>query len=99
MALSERLLGLVGETFAVGGLVVDDGDVLALEVLDEVLAGDGALVMVAAADAEDVPHLALGDGRIGGGRRDLQDPVFLIDLGRRHGDAGIVVANNCLLYT
>ena len=38
--------------------------------------------------------LALGDLRIGRGRRDLQDAVLLIDLGGRHGDAGIEVADD-----
>ena len=70
--LVERLLGLVGEAFAVGGLVVEDGDVLALVVLGDVVAGDQALLVVAAADAGHVPELALGELRIGRGRRDLQ---------------------------
>ena len=70
--LVERLLGLVGKTFAVGGLVVEDGDVLALVVLGDVVAGDRALLVVAAADARHVPELALGEQRVGRGRRDLQ---------------------------
>ena len=80
--------------FAVGGLVVDEGDLLALEMREDVVAGDFALLIVAAAGAEDVPHAALGDGRIGRGRRDLEDAVFLIDFGRRDGDAGIVMADD-----
>ena len=62
--------------------------------LEDVIAGDAALLIVAAADAEDVPHAALGDRRIGRSRRDLEDAVLLINLRRRDGDAGIVVAND-----
>src|SRR6266850_3119269 len=70
--LVERLLGFVGEAFAVGGLVVEDGDVLALVVLDDVVGGNQALLVVAAADARHVPKLALGEQRVGRGRRNLQ---------------------------
>jgi hypothetical protein len=38
--LVERLLGFVGEAFAVGGLVVEDGDVLALVEFCDVIGGD-----------------------------------------------------------
>ena len=78
-----RLLGLVGKTFAVGGLVVNDRDLLALVMIGEILAGDRALRVVAAADAEDVvPPLfrgIVGQGRIGRGRRYLQHPGLVID--------------------
>ena len=67
---------------------------LPLKCLSDVGAGDRALLVVAAADAEDVPHAALGDLRIGRGRRDLEDAVLLVDLGGRHGDAGIEVADD-----
>ena len=67
---------------------------LPLKFLSDVGAGDRALLVVAAAGAEDVPHAALGDLRIGGGRRDRQDAVLLIDLGGRDGDAGIEVADD-----
>ena len=63
--LVERLLGFVGETLAVGGLVVEDGDVLALVVLDDVVGGNQALLVVAAADTRHVPQLALGEQRVG----------------------------------
>src|SRR4029077_21212570 len=89
-----RLQSLVGEALAVGGLVVDEGDLLAFEVGEDIAAGDLALLIVAAAGAENVPHAALGDGRIGRGRRDLEDAVFLVDFGGRDGDAGIVVADD-----
>src|SRR3954452_10966028 len=63
--LVERLLGLVGEAFAVSGLVVEDGDVLALVGFGDVVGGNQALLIVAAADARHVPQLALGEQRIG----------------------------------
>ena len=81
--LVQRLLGLVGETLAVGGLVVEDGDVLALVVLRDVLGGDQALLIVAAADARHVPELALGEQRVGRGRRDLQHVAVGIGFGGR----------------
>src|SRR5262249_21966178 len=79
--LVERLLGLVRKALAVGGLVVEDRDVLALEILGDVIAGDRALLVVTAADARHVPELALGEQRIGGGRRDLQHVRVGIGLG------------------
>ncbi len=89
-----RLLRLVGETLAVRRLVVDDGDLLILQMLGDVLAGDGALLIVATAGAEHVPQLALGYQRVGGRRRDHQDAVVDVDLGCRQGDAGIEVADD-----
>ena len=81
--LVQRLLHLVGQAFAVGRLVVKDGDVLALVGLGDVVAGDRALLVVAAADAERVPQVAFGEGRIGRGRRDLQHAAVGIGLRRR----------------
>jgi hypothetical protein len=81
--LVERLLGLVGQALAVGGLVVEDRDVLAGEVLGDELPGDGALLVVAAADAQHVPQLALGEDRVGGGWRDLQHVRLGVSLGSR----------------
>src|SRR5262245_39945702 len=79
----ESFLCLVGETFSVGGLVVQDGNVLALVVLCNEVAGDAALLVVAAANTECVPKLALSEGRVGGGRRDLEHATFGIGLGGR----------------
>src|SRR5262252_419611 len=81
------LLHFVGQTFAVSSLVVYDGNFLAFEMLDDVFARDLSLLIITAADAKDVPHLAFSHRRICRGRRDLQDAVFLIDLRRRDGDA------------
>ena len=82
----EPLEGLVGKSLAVGGLVMEDRDVLAGEVLGKEIAGDKALLVVAAAGAERVPHAALGQQRVGGGRRYLKD-AFLV-IGFRGGDRG-----------
>ena len=54
----ERLAGLVGQAFAVGRLVVDDGDLLAGIVLGNEVAGDDALGVVTAANAVGVPLAA-----------------------------------------
>jgi hypothetical protein len=45
----------VGEALAVGRLVMDDGDPLALELIARELSPDHALLVVAAAGAERVP--------------------------------------------
>ena len=60
-ALLFMFLRLVGEALPIRGLVVNDGDLLALEFLGDVVAGDRALLVVAPAGAEDVPHVAFRD--------------------------------------
>src|SRR6266571_4110653 len=92
--LVERLLGFVGEAFAVGGLVVEDGDVLAFVIFRNVFGGDQALLIVAAADARHVPELALGEQRIGGGRRDLQHVAVGIGFRRRDRRRRTIVARD-----
>src|SRR5258705_4511504 len=92
--LVERLLGFVGEAFAVGGLVVEDGDVLAFVILRNVFAGDQALLIVAAADARHVPELALGEQWVGGSRRDLQHVAVGIGFRRRDRRRRTVVARD-----
>ena len=68
-----------------------NGDVLALVGLGDVVAGDGALLVVAAADPERVPELAFCEGRIGRGRRDLQHATFGVSLrGRDRGRRAVV---------
>src|SRR5262249_47433169 len=93
-AFVDRLLGFVGKTFAICRLVVHDRDFLALKMFHDIFARDLPLLIVATADAEDVPHLALGDGGVGRGRSDLENAVFLIDLRRRNRDARIVVTDD-----
>src|SRR5262245_36145156 len=90
----EVLARLLGETLAIGRLVVHDGDFLALEILEDVIGCDGALLIVAPTGAEDVPEIALGHRWIGGRRGDHEHAVFLVHLGGRNGDAGIEVAND-----
>ncbi len=92
--LVERLLGLVGEALAVGGLVVEDRDVLALVEFRDVVGGDETLLIVAAADTRDVPELALGEQRIGRGRCDLQHVAVGIGFRRRDRRRRAVVARD-----
>src|SRR6266436_1698244 len=92
--LVEGLLGFVGEALAVGGLVVEDGDVLAFVILRDVFGGDQALLIVAAADARHVPELALGEQRVGGSRRDLQYVAVGIGFRRRDRRRRTVMARD-----
>src|SRR5262249_52923330 len=71
-ALVDRLLHLGGEPRAIRALVVHDRDVFALEMLDQIIADEGALLIVTAADAERVPETTIGERRIGRAGRDLQ---------------------------
>ena len=84
----------VRQALAVGRLVVDDGDLLALELVAGQFRPQHALLVVTAAGAERVPQLAVGDLRIGGCRRDEQDAVLRIDVGRGDRDARIKVADH-----
>src|SRR5262249_43191822 len=67
----------LGEAFAVGRLVVDDGDLLALVFRGEELAGDTALHVGTASDVEHVAAALRGrilrELRIAGRGSDLQD--------------------------
>ncbi len=81
--VGDCLVHLVGEAFAVGGLVVKDGDFAREVGVGEEVAGHQALLVVAPAGAEHVPDPAIGEFRIGRGRRDLQDALVGIALGRR----------------
>jgi hypothetical protein len=62
---------------------VQDGDLLAAVGIGQEVAGDDALLVVAAADAKHVVLAFLGQLRVGGGRRDLQHALLLVDLGGR----------------
>jgi hypothetical protein len=83
-----RLHRLVGDAFAVGGLVVNNRDPLSFVVIGEILAGEGALSVVTAAGPEDVVpallHGIVGQGRARRGRRHLQHPRLVVNLGRRN---------------
>src|ERR1019366_9640958 len=80
--------------FAVGGLVVKDGDVLAFVSLRNVFAGDQTLLIVTTTDPRHVPELALGVQRIGGGRRNLQHIAVGIGFRRRDRRRRAVVARD-----
>ncbi len=84
----------VGEAFAVGRLVVDDSDPFALELVASELGPQEALVVVAAAGAERVPQIAVGDLRTGRRGGDKQDAVLGIDIGGRDRHARVEVADD-----
>src|SRR6185295_17614094 len=92
------LLGLIGEALTIGGLVIEDGDLLAGVGLCQPWARERALLVVATASAEDGLYAfrsrALGEGRIGRGRGHLQDALFHIDFRRRDRRAGAEVARD-----
>src|SRR4029079_6709548 len=91
--LAHRLFGFRGEAFAIGGLVVNEGDVLVGEIGSKIFAGDAALLIVAAADTVDVGSGALGgEGRVGGGRRDLHHVAVGIDLRGRDRRSGAIMS-------
>ena len=93
--------GGVRQALAVGVLVMDHRDLLGLEHVDDIVAGDHALLVVAAAHAEHPGESALGDLRVGGTGGDGDDPGLVVDLGcgdgrRRaemadHGDGLVLV--------
>ena len=84
----------VGEALAVGRLVVDDRDLLALEMVARVFGPQHALLVVAAAGAERVPQPAVGDLRDWSPRGDEQDAVLRVDVGGRDRHAGVEVADD-----
>ena len=84
----------VREALAVGRLVVDDGDLFALQFVSRELGPDEALLVVAPAGPEGVPEAAIGHFRVGRRRRDEQDAVFRIDVGGGNGHARIEMADD-----
>src|SRR6185503_8232534 len=90
----QRLLDLVGEALAVGGLVVDEGDLLRLQLVRDVRGDGRALLVVAAHGAEHGLHAALGELRVGGRARDHRDPGLAVDLRGGDRDARVQVAHH-----
>jgi len=79
----ERLAGFVREAFAIGRLVVNDGDLLACIVFGKEIAGNNALGIVTAADTMGVPQAFFGEYRVGRGAADHHDAFLGIDISRR----------------
>ena len=78
----------VGNALTVGLLVVQDGDLLGLGHVQDVLGSGRALLVVTAGDAEDVfVVLAVGERGRGGRRGDHQHAFFIVDGGRGNGGA------------
>ena len=84
----------LGHALPVGRLVVDDVDRLGLELAGRELRAHHALHVVAAAHAVDVLVAAVGDGRVGVGRRDHRQAHVLVDLRGRDRDTGVEVADD-----
>ncbi|MNR17431.1 hypothetical protein D3C85_1340900 [compost metagenome] len=73
---------------------MDDGDLGGLERVDDVVAGDDALLVVTAAHAEHAGEAALGHCGVGGAGGDGDDARFVVDLGRRNGGGGAEVPDH-----
>ena len=84
-ALGQLRSGGVGQAFAVGVLVVDHRDFLALEHVDDVVAGDDALLVVTPAHTEHGAQAAFGHLWVGGAWGDGDDARFVVNLRRRDG--------------
>ena len=93
-ALVQLLSGLVGETLAIGRVVVKDRDLLVGPMIGQVVAGHDALRVVAANDAENVGTALLGQHRIGRRRRNLQDARRLVDFRCRDRGSGAIVPDD-----
>src|SRR5204863_309143 len=81
------------DALAVGRLVVQHVGRFYLEAAGGELGAHGALHVVAAADAIDVGIPAIGDLLVGVRGRDHRERIFLVDLRRRDGHAGVQVAD------
>ena len=88
------LLELVGQTLAVSGAVIDDGNGLAF--LGHELAEHLALLDIIGHDAESGSKTLLRVFRVGRRRRDLRDACVGIKLGSRDGGTGIQVTNHAI---
>ena len=93
-AFFQLRLGGVGQALAVGVLVVQHRDFLALEHIDNVVAGHDALLVVTAAHAEHGAQAAFGHLRVGGAWGDGDNAGFVIHLGGRDGVGGTEVADH-----
>ena len=73
---------------------MNDSDLLVFQLAQREIGPNLALLIVAPAGAERVPQLAIGDLRVSRRRRDHQDTVVGIDVGRRNGYAGVEGADD-----
>ena len=90
----EGLLDLVGQAFAIGGGIVDDGNGLGLDFGCEVLGDRRALLVIATDGAKGDLVAVLGDLGISGRAGNHRDAGLVVDFRRRNGDAGIEVADH-----
>src|SRR5690606_18869112 len=93
-ALGEVVANLRRDARAIGLLVVQNGDGLGLEVLDDVVGGKRALLVVAAYGAEEVMRLdGVGNQRRRGPRGNGDDAFLLVHVHGGHRGAGAGVGN------
>jgi len=92
--LLEVVLERLRDALAVGRLVVQHVGRLDFQGAGGELGAHRALHVVAPADAIDVGIPAVGDLLVGVRRRDHRERVFLVDLRRGDGDAGVQVADD-----
>ena len=76
---------IVGQTLGVGGFVVDDGNGLDLEIVNQKLGGGFGLIVVAAADPEHILVAPIRDLFIGGSRGEHHDLGVVENVGGRNG--------------
>ncbi|MNS38269.1 hypothetical protein D3C72_705140 [compost metagenome] len=93
-ALDQLSLGGIRQALAVGVLVVQHDNFLALEHVDDVVAGHDALLVVTPAHTEHGAQATLGHSRVGGAWSDGDDARFVVDLGGRDGRRGAEVTDH-----
>ena len=89
----QGLLNFIGQPFAVGGLVVDQGNFLRLDLIGDIGGNRRALLVVTTYGAEGIGKTTLGQHRIGGRAGDHRDAGLAVNLGSGDRHAGIQVAN------
>ncbi len=95
-AFFQAILHRTGQPFAVLLLIVNDGDTLRLDAVDDVLRRRWSLRGVQTGGTHDVLIAALGQLRVSGAWRNHQDAFVFIDIGRRLCGGGAEMANHIL---
>ena len=91
-ARTQVLFELLGKPLTVGGLVMDNGDFFHLQLLHGKVGGRFPLLVVPAADPENVVKALIGQLRVGGGMGNLRDSGLVVDFGCRDRAAAVEMA-------